>query len=208
MVRPAVNAGRMMRFGMSVARGLVAGLLAASLAGCIGVPLQTAAKFAALDPLNDDLSGAVLIYDLPDAMQPIGDKNGLLLTVTTRSDGERRVDAALQRAELPDGLSDSLPPPKVAHTYFLFGLTAKDQALVREAQGWARNLKAQKGDVGGQATLALKPAFCTLRPLDLTAEQVSVYVALPGKTALAPLMQNIKLADALKGAGVDALPPC
>ena len=178
------------------------------LAGCIGVPLQTAASFATLDPLNDDLSGAVLIYDLPDAMQPIGDKNGLLLTVTTRSDGERKVDGTLQRAELPEGLADDLPPPKVAHTYFLFGLTPKDQQRVRETQGWARDLKAQKGDIGGQATLALKPAFCTTRPLDLTNEQVSVYVALPGKTALAPLMQSIKLSDALKGSGVDTLPPC
>jgi hypothetical protein len=182
-------------------RHLFAAVALLGLAACSSLNLETAKRLRTLDYLNDDVASLVLAFDLPRGLEPEAGGSVLSFDVTTASAGEKHLKAALVRADADD-IAGTLPPPAASRVYFLFGFSDKDKATLREMQAWARALPPGSG---GGIKIALAPRFCTIAPVDPTRANVSVLIALPGETSLAPLINNQKLADALAGA---ELKPC
>jgi hypothetical protein len=180
-------------------RPIVVVAMLALLAACSSLNLGTANRLRTLDYANDNLADLVLAFDLPRGVEPVRDGSTLSFDVTTPSSGERHLKAVLVLADA-DEAAGSLPPPAANRTYFLYGFSDKDKAALREAQSWAKTL--QPG--GGTIKIAMAPRFCSVAPVDPQAN-VSVLIALPGVTGLAPLVSNQKLSDAMAGA---SLPAC
>ncbi|MHB1104130.1 MAG: hypothetical protein ACYC0C_15425 [Devosia sp.] len=128
----------------------------------------------------------------------------LSFDVTTPANGERHLKAVLAEAEA-DEIAGSLPPPAAGRTYYLFGFSEADQAALREAQAWARTLP-QTG--GNTLAVNLAPGFCRAEAVDPAQVRVSVLVALPGASSLAPLINGESLANLLVQAGNPELPVC
>ena len=170
------------------------------LAGCSSLNLDTANRLRTLDYLHDDIASLVLAFDLPRGLEPKTDGSVLTFDVTTASAGERHLKAVLERADA-DEVAGMLPPPARDRVYFLFGFSEKDKAALRSSQQWARALPAGSG---GSIKVSMSPAFCTFAPLDPTTTTVSVLIASPGETSLAPLISNQKLSETLKGAAPEA----
>lgn len=183
---------------------IIASLLLFALAGCTSLSLDTAAKLRALDYLNDDIASVVLAFDLPLSVEPAIEGSVLSFDVATPANGERHLKAALVRAEAGE-IAGSLPPPAAERTYYLFGFSEADKTALREAQAWARTLPQ-----GGGNTLAvnLVPRFCRVAAVDPAQVRVSVLVALPGATSLAPLISSERLATLLAQSGNPDLPAC
>ena len=120
---------------------------------------------------------------------------------TTASAGEKHLKAVLTRADA-DEIAGTLPPPRANRVYFLFGFSEADQKALRDMQAWARALPPGSG---GAVKVALTPGFCTIAPIDPANVNISVLIALPGDTSLAPLIDNQKLSEALAG---KPLEPC
>ncbi|MBI4921197.1 MAG: hypothetical protein HY834_05570 [Devosia nanyangense] len=185
-------------------RHLIAGLcLALLLGGCSTVNLDTAAKLRALDYLRDDVASLLIAFDVPRGLAPIEDVSTLNFDVVVPGEGERHIKAALVRAEVDD-VAANLAAPGAGRAYHLFGFAKADQAAIRAAQSWAH------GDTGASshATIALVPRFCKSGALDPTQVTISVLVALPGQTQLAPLVDQQLLADVLAASGGSDLPAC
>jgi hypothetical protein len=180
---------------------LLAGLALLGLAACSSLNLQTANRLRTLDYINDDVASLVLAFDLPRGLEPQEGGSVLSFDITTATNGEKHLKAVLARADA-DEIAGTLPPPATSRVYFLFGFSDKDKATLREMQGWARALPAGSG---GSIRIALAPRFCAIAPVDPGKVNVSVLIALPGETSLAPLIDNQKLADALAGS---ELTPC
>ncbi|HWA19313.1 MAG TPA: hypothetical protein VG757_09975 [Devosia sp.] len=174
---------------------LLAGLALLGLAACSSLNLQTASRLRALDYINDDIASLVLAFDLPRGLQPEEGGSVLSFDVATATGGEKHLNAVLVRADA-DEIAGTLPPPATNRVYFLFGFSDKDKTALREMQSWARALPA---DSSGAVKVALAPRFCSIAPVDLAKANVSVLIALPGESSLAPLIDNQKLADALAG---------
>jgi hypothetical protein len=171
------------------------------LAGCSSLNLDTANRLRTLDYLHDDIASLVLAFDLPRGVEPLQGGSVLSFDATTTNAGERHLKAVLERADA-DELAGSLPPPARNRVYFLFGFSDKDKEALRSSQQWARTLPSGSG---GTITVSLSPVFCTIAPVDPATTNISVLIALPGETSLAPLISNQKLSEALKGA---ELKPC
>lgn len=184
------------------AMGALAGL--AALAACTSLSLDTAAPIRALDYLDDDLAEIVLAFDLPETIEPAPEGSVLRFDVSTPANGERHVKAALLRAEAGE-VAGSLPPPAAERTYYLFGFSEADKAGLREAQAWARTLPQTSGN---SLSVNLLPRFCRTAAVDPAQVRVSVLVALPGATSLAPLVNGESLAALLAQAGNADLPAC
>jgi hypothetical protein len=182
-------------------RRLIAGLALLGLAACSSLNLETANRLRTLDYVKDDVASLVLAFDLPRGLEPVEDGSILSFDVTTASGGNKHLDAVLARADA-DEIAGALPPPAANRVYFLFGYSDKDKAALRDMQAWARALPPGSG---GGIKFALATRFCTIAPLDPSRANISVLIALPGQSSLAPLINNQKLADALAGAD---LKPC
>jgi hypothetical protein len=181
-------------------RHIIVVAVLALLAACSSLNLDTANRLRTLDYANDNLADLVLAFDLPRGVEPVKDRSTLIFDVTTPANGERHLRAVLVLADADETVGN-LPPPAANRTYFLYGFSDKDKAALREAQAWARTLPAG----GGTIKIAMAPRFCSVAPIDPQSTNVSVLIALPGVTGLAPLISNQKLSDAMAGA---SLPPC
>lgn len=187
---------------MQVLRVLAAALVAAGVAGCSSLSMPTAAKLKALDYLNDDLGSLVLAVDVPETLEPIQGASVFSFAVSVPGKGERRVEAALEPGDASD-VAGTLPPPGNGRTYYLFGFSAADQARLREAQAWAKEI-ALTGVAPNTPVIAITPRFCQSDTIDAATTKVSVLIALPGGPALEPLLQGQSLAALPGGANLPA----
>lgn len=195
----------MSRFAQLPRLGAVLVLLL--VAACSSLNMGTAERLRAVDYLNDDLAAMVLAFDLPLGVEPVPAASVLAFNITVPGHGERQLTLVLERGDI-GAVAGALPPPAAGRTYYLFGFSEGDRALLREAQAWARSAAA----AGGQPrhpSVTLTPRFCAAPGIDPDAEQVSVLVALPHSGAMAPLIDRQNLAALLlaSGAGPD-LPAC
>ena len=188
-----------MRFGWRP--GVVVVLL--GLAACSSIPVGMGERQHGLDGLNDDVAGALLALDLPQALEPVAGGTTLSLDITSAGGGERHIKAVLGTAD-PGDLAGLLPPPADGRSYYLFGLAAADQQAVREAQDWARTLPPG----GAQLTLGLSPSLCRTDAIDMQKTMVSALVALPGSGRVAPLLGPVSLATVLATAPIKEIPAC
>jgi hypothetical protein len=181
--------------------GVVALLFA--VVACSSIPIGMGERQHGLDGLNDDLAGALLALDLPQALEPVAGGTVLSLDITSAGGGERHIKAVLGTGD-PGDLAGLLPPPADGRSYYLFGLGTADQAAVREAQAWARTLPPG----GAQVTLGLSPSLCRTDAIDMDRTVVSALVALPGSGRVAPLLGPTSLATVLAAAPIKDVPAC
>jgi len=128
--------------------GVVALLLA--VAACSSIPIGMGERQHGLDGLNDDLAGALLALDLPQALEPVAGGTVLSLDIISASAGERHIKAVLGTAD-PGDLAGLLQPPADGRSYYLFGLGTDDQQAVREARlGRERCRRDGAGDAGAE----------------------------------------------------------
>lgn len=181
--------------------GIAALLLA--VAACSSIPIGMGERQNGLDGLNDDVAGALLALDLPQALEPVAGGTVLSLDITSNGGEERHIKAALGTAD-PGDLAGMLPPPADGRSYYLFGLGEAEQQAVREAQAWARTLPPGTA----QVTLGLSPGLCRTDVIDLQKTTVSALVALPGSGRVAPLLGPVSLATVLAAAPIKDVPAC
>jgi hypothetical protein len=176
--------------------------LALFLAGCSTLGVDRTERTRALDPLHDDISDLLVAFDLPRGIGPIEGASTLSVDVTAPGGEPRRVKASLAPADA-DEIAGHLPPPGTGRAYYLFGVADNDKAAIRDAQLVART----PGAAGSKVNLVLAPRLCKSGEVDPKLVTISVLAALPGDTALAPLIDRQLLADTLAAAGGD-LPAC
>ncbi|MDB5542635.1 MAG: hypothetical protein JWQ89_4362 [Devosia sp.] len=180
-----------------------AALALLALAACSSIPLGTASKMRGLDYLNDDLASLLLAFDVPLTLEPVPGASTLGFDITTPASGERHVAAILVETD-PGELAGTLPPPADGRNYYLLGFSEADKQAIREAQAWAKTLPA-----GSNApAISLSPRFCRTAEIDAAKTNISVLVALPGATGLAPLLSNQSLATLLASSPIKDLPNC
>lgn len=174
-----------------------------ALAACSSIPLGTAGKLRGLDYLNDDLASLLLAFDVPLTLEPAPEGSVLSFDITTPTSGERHVKATLVVADAAD-LAGTLPPPAENRTYYLFGFSDPDKQAIRDAQAWARKLPPGPNAL----SISLVPRVCRSGEVDPARTSVSVLIALPGATGLAPLLTNTPLSTLLASAPIKALATC
>lgn len=187
-------------------RVLIILLLALGLAACasFGPSLDTA-RPRTLDYMRDDLASLLVAFDLPRGLAPVPNASTLSLDVVIAGQGERHIKALLTEADADD-VAGSLVPPGTGRAYYLFGFTEADKAAIREAQAWARSLPG--GLAGNSLSITLAPRLCAGAGVDPSSSTISVLVALPGQSGLAPLIDRQRLADTTAAAGGGPLPAC
>lgn len=197
----AVGRGIAMRARGFVTMAVLAGLVV----GCSSLSMPTAAKLKALDYLNDDIGSLVLAFDVPETLEPVPDASHFAFAVSIPGQGERMVDAVLAPGDASE-VAGTMPPPGNERTYYLFGFSDADKAKLREAQAWARGI-AETGVKPNTPVISIAPRFCRSDTIDVAATKVSVLIALPGSSALEPLVQDESLATLLASTG-GGLPAC
>ncbi|MEQ1768453.1 MAG: hypothetical protein ABL879_01325 [Devosia sp.] len=175
-------------------RRLLLVLMVLALAGCASLDVGTANRLRALDYLNDKLPELLIAFDLPYGVQPVEGKSTLHFDIGVAGGERRQLNAVLDLADA-DEAAGTLPPPHTARVYFLFGFSGKDKAALYDLQVWARTLPPGTATVN----VSLSPAFCSASLIDPAKVNVSVLVALPGDTSLAPLVDRQPLSEAMKG---------
>lgn len=185
---------------------LIAGLLS-TITACSSLSLGTALKLSALDVFKDDIASQVFAVDVPDDIRPLPGQLVWEFDASTKDYGNRNVKAVLVGAEA-DIVTSTLTPPGIGRTYYLLKISETDQNLIREAQTWARNLKAQHGTVGGEIKIAFSAKFCTTSPVNADTTRYSVLIALPGSSRMEKLVNNQKLSELLAVTGEKQLPRC
>lgn len=190
--------------GLGTTMRLAAVCLALLLAGCstVGVDLDTPAKPRTLDYVNDDMGALLIAFDVPRGIGPVDGASTLSFDVALPGNSARHVKAMLAPSDADD-VDSRLPPPGQGRTYYLFGLSDKDQAAIREAQATARAAHAPASAV----TLTLAPRLCASGPIDPKAVTISVLASLSGNAAPTPLIDHQLLANLLAQSG-GTLPPC
>lgn len=189
------------------APGFAAVVLAAGLiAGCSSLSVPTVVKLRALDYLNDDISSLVLAFDVPETLEPMPEASHFAFAVSIPGQGERKVDAVLAPGDASE-VAGTLPPPGNERTYYLFRFADADKAKLRAAQAWARGI-AETGAKPNKPVISITPRFCRSDTIDVAATRVSVLIALPGSSALEPLIEGQSLAALLASTGGGELPAC
>lgn len=152
---------------------LTAMLAVLLVAGCSSLPVGRASTESGVDVLNSDVAGALYVLDLPQTLEPVPDGSFVAVSLTSASAGEKRLNAALRRAD-PGELAGLLPPPADGHNYYLMGIDAVDQQAIREAQAWARGQSVQ-------SAITFSPALCRTDTIDAGRTTISAMMVTPGK---------------------------
>ncbi|WP_417310564.1 hypothetical protein [Devosia sp.] len=172
-------------------------------AACSGLSLDGKTP-RSLDFLNNDVSGLLLAFDLPAALEPVDGESILRLDLVSPDAGERHIAAVLVPATSGE-LAGTLPAPADQRSYYLFQLSADDQAQIAEAQAWGRSLP--QGSVRLDASLS--PRLCRIGEIDPDKLRISVLATLPGAASgLSPLIANQPLRELLKADATSNVPRC
>ncbi len=158
-----------------------------------------------LDYLRDDVAEMTLVIDAPLAILPEDDGVVFNLNAIVSDAGERQVRAVLVRGTRLEAVSD-LPAPANNRIYHLFAFSEADKALVRDFQQWALDLESVRPDLGARLQVGLEPKFCKTIPGALGDVRISVYVSLPGRGRLSPLLSGVGLSDL--GIDLARIPNC
>lgn len=183
-----------------------AGASLSVLVACSGLNLGTANMLRDVDVFNDDISEMAFAIDLPLSILPQDDGMIYKMDATTRELGERHIDAVLERGA--DILAFSgLTPPTNNRTYHLFSFNEEEKTNLREFQAWIKGVKQSTDDVGGKLSMSMNLQFCRVADANVSDARVTVFVSLPGKSALNPLFSNVKLSE-IGGTDAQNLPVC
>lgn len=185
---------------------MAAGASLSVLVACSGLNLGTAHMLQDVDVFNDDISEMAFAIDLPLSILPQDDGMIYKMDATTTELGERHIRAILERGN--DILAFSgLASPASNRTYHLFSFTEEEKVNLREFQAWIKGIKESTDDAGGQLSMSMDLQFCRVADVDLSDARVTVFVSLPGQSALNPLFSNVKLSE-LGGPDSSNLPIC
>lgn len=179
-------------------------VLAFALGGCSALDYKTAPTLRGIDYSRDEIARLLFAFDLPRGLAPV--PYGSMLTFDAKAEqGERHVSALLEPADADD-VAETLTPPGQGRAYYFFTFNEADRAAIDKAQDWARSLVGS----GSSTTMSitLLPALCSNGPVDLATTNVSVLVASPGSTRMAPLIDHRKLSDLMAQSGETQLPAC
>lgn len=174
-----------------MARVWIAAGLALLLAGCSslgGLAPSGSGAPRALDLVADDLSALVFALDLPDGVEPTDAGPSFSYDVNDPN-APPFLDAALVRADA-DAVMAALPPPTAGRSYHVYALSDAARERMRALQAFARGLiKAPR------PTVNLVPRLCLAGKADRASTTVTVWVVLPGRGALRPLIAAESLAS-------------
>lgn len=188
---------------MHAAFRILAVFTALLVAGCSGLSLNGTTP-RSIDFLNNDVTGLLLAFDLPSTLEPIDGESILRLDLVSPDAGERHIAAVLVPAASGE-LAGTLPAPADQRSYYLFQLSAADQAKIVEAQAWGRALPP--GSVRLDASLS--PRLCRIGEIDPDKLRISVLATLPGAAGgLSPLIANQPLRELLKADSTSTVPRC
>lgn len=181
-------------------------LMVVGVSGCTGLNFGTANLLQSLDYLNDNIAEMTFAIDAPLEVLPRQEGVVFEMNARTAQNGDRKVRAVLVRGDFGEGISQ-LTPPASGRAYHLFAFSQKDKQAIRQLQAWARELQRQQGQVGGELTVKITPGFCRATTADTSDLRVSVFVSLPGKPGLSPLLSNVRLSD-IGDTNVARMPLC
>jgi hypothetical protein len=184
----------------------LAGTAVFALSGCdtMGLgfgpaPSPAAAPARALDYRNDDLASTVFALDVPESLRLMPSGSFATFDAGSGKTG-RHLKAVLTLAD-GDAIDSALPPPAAGSTYYLLGFSEKDKPALREAQ---KSLKTMPADAAPGAVLQVSPRFCSVGAVDPASTMVTIIPALPGASALLPLVASAPLATLPEAAGTKA----
>lgn len=150
------------------------------------VPTGNAPVPRALDTIQDDLTGLILAFDVPAAVQPVLAQSRLRVEITPQGGAVERIEAGLQLADA-DLAEGALPPPQGGRTYYLLTLVEKDRAALKAAQERLRRLPSGTAVV----SVGLAPWFCAIGADPGPNARYTVRVLASGQAQpLAPLVSN------------------
>ena len=157
---------------------------------------------ATLDVLRDDVGSVLVAFDLPRTLGPA--PSGQLFTYDAANGGQgEHLRLLLVPADI-DAMAGSLPPPEAGRTYYLFGLSDPDKALLRAAQALATG----RGLTAKDITIGIVPHLCTVGAVDANLETITIVAGVPGQTRLSPFLDHQSLADLLRQPGSTQMPAC
>lgn len=160
------------------------------LAGCSDIPIATALRLAALDPLSADPAGMAVALDLPERVGIAPGSAALTL-----------------RAQAADGAEISGRYGLETTGDGVWQVRASDRARLRDDQArvaaWER---ADPAGTVGQFSAMLTP--CRTGAGDLGRGTVSAALQLEPGGPFLPLLRDVPVAELTEGAGLPDLPRC
>ncbi len=187
---------------MRVIKLFVLSFLILTLAACSSLSLGTAIQLQKIDWLKDDVANMTFALDLPSSLKPVKNETALLIDATTSKFGERNIEAILEETNDLSRIAN-LPQLAKGRVYYLFSISKKGQEEIEEFQQWAKDLKEQHGDIGGKLGIGIQAEFCRSQDVEVKKEKFSVFVSLPGKVELSPLISSMKISEVMKGQEAD-----
>lgn len=170
------------------------------LAGCSYVPVMTAARLAAIDPMTADPGQIELAVVLPPGMNLLPDTAHMTLHIEGGAGQVRDARYRLEESAAPQDVP--LPDGAQARAY---RLTAADARTMRDLQaevaGW-------QGTGPGQASLGVGLDGCKLGGGPAPDAEGAVYVRLAAGGSFLPLLGPARLTDMLGPSAMAGLPPC
>lgn len=163
------------------------------LSGCAYMPLGTAARLAAFNPLMADAGGLVVTLDLPDGVGLVPGSETLKLEAERQASGETSQGTYVLDRLLHDGaLAYRIAPADLDRF-------RAQQALVRR---WE---EADPDDTRGSLSLSLEP--CLIGDGPARRASLSAGISIPDQTRPMPLFQGVPVRRLLPN-GTSDLPAC
>jgi hypothetical protein len=160
------------------------------LAGCSDIPIGTALRLAALDPLSADPAGMAVALDLPDGVGIVPGSAELAL-----------------RAQAADGAEISGRYGLETTGDGVWHVRDGDRARLRADQArvaaWER---ADPAGTVGQFSVTLAP--CLTSAGDIGRERLSAALQLEPGGPFLPLLRDVPVAELTEGVGLPDLPRC
>ena len=157
----------------------------------------------ALDPVNDDVGGMLVAFDLPRGLGPA--PSGQLFTYDVANGGpQEHLRLTLVQADDADQVAGTLPPPSDGRAYYLFGFSDADKAKLLAAQTSAR----ARGITAQSVKIGIVPHLCTSGQVDPNTLTVSILGGLPGQTRMMAFLDHELLASLLQQPGSTQMPAC
>ena len=169
---------------------LVVCIAVLGLSACSAVPLATAMRLGALDPLSADPAGMAVVLELPEGL---GIEEGTAqLSLRARAADGAEVSGRYALEQGTDGA---------------WRVRAGDRARLRADQARAADWeRADPEGTEGQFSVSLGP--CRTGDAPIAEGRVSASFQLEPGAPFLPLLRNVPVADVAETAGIAALPAC